>query len=418
MSTIKIKNFGPIKEGFKDSDGNEWMDVKKVTVFIGNQGSGKSVTAKLITTFMWIEKALTRGDYDRKWFSRKNKLRNQFLSYFRIENYFPESDNQSKTFIEYRGESFNIIFKNGLLHIEDAKNGDYPLPQIMYVPAERNFTADVKSPKLIKLTSESMIEFVTEMTKALLDMKGLVRLPINDVDVEYNKQFDIIYIRGKVKEDAYRIKLSEASSGFQSLVPLYLVSMFLANSVKTQSDSTKEAMTSEQRERFRKRVQAINENSDLTDELRRIAISELAKEFTKTAFINIVEEPEQNLFPSSQHKILNSLLEFNNMNKGNKLIMTTHSPYLINYLTLGVKAYELKEKLITEELKNRMNKIVPLNSTVNPNDLVIYELDEADGTIKKLGNFEGIPSDKNLLNKSLGKANQLYDSLLEIEEEL
>lgn len=410
MSKIKIKNFGPIKEGF----GEDWIDIKKVTVFIGNQGSGKSVTAKLITTFMWIEKALKRGDYDKKWFLRKNKLRNQFLSYFRLENYFPESDNQSKTYIEYRGVSFNIIFENGLLHIEDANNGVYPLPQIMYVPAERNFTADVKSPKLIKLTSESMIEFVTEMTKALLDMKGLVRLPINDVDVEYNKQYDVIYIRGKVKEDAYRIKLSEASSGFQSLVPLYLVSMFLAKSVKTQSDSTNEAMTSEQRERFRKRVQAINENPDLTDELRRIAISELAKEFTKTAFINIVEEPEQNLFPSSQHKILNSLLEFNNMNKGNKLIMTTHSPYLINYLTLVVKANSVKEKVKNDESRKKLQDIVPINSTVNSSDLVIYELNEKDGTIIKLGDYNGLPSDENYLNAGLAETNQSFSKLQEI----
>jgi len=50
--------------------------------------------------------------------------------------------------------------------------------------------------------------------------------------------------------------------------------------------------------------------------------------------------------------------------------------------------------------------------------LVIYELYETNGTIKKLGNFEGIPSDKNFLNKSLGNANILFDSLLEIEEEL
>lgn len=414
MSKIKIKNFGPIKDGYQEEDG--FIEVKKVTVFIGNQGSGKSVTAKLITTFMWIEKALTRGDYDKKWFSRKNKLRNQFLSYFRLENYFPDSDNQSKTYIEYRGESFNIIFENGLLHIEDANNGDYPLPQIMYVPAERNFTADVKSPKLIKLTSESMIEFVTEMTKALLDMKGLVRLPVNDVDVEYNKQFDIIYIRGKVKEDAYRIKLSEASSGFQSLVPLYLVSMFLANSVKMQSDSTKEAMTSEQRERFRKRVQAINENSDLTDELRRIAISELAKEFTKTAFINIVEEPEQNLFPSSQHKILNSLLEFNNMNKANKLIMTTHSPYLINYLTLAVKAEMVKEKITTEDSKEKLDKIVPLLSIIKADDLIIYELDEVNGIIKKLDDYKGLPSDDNDLNNELEESNELFAQLQEIEK--
>ena len=69
MSKIKIKNFGPIKEGYLEDDG--WLDVKKVTVFIGNQGSGKSTVTKLITTFMWIEKALTRGDYDKRWFTRK-----------------------------------------------------------------------------------------------------------------------------------------------------------------------------------------------------------------------------------------------------------------------------------------------------------------------------------------------------------
>ncbi len=57
MSKIRIKNFGPIKEGFKEADGNEWMDVKKVTVFIGNQGSGKSTVAKVISTLTWMEKS-------------------------------------------------------------------------------------------------------------------------------------------------------------------------------------------------------------------------------------------------------------------------------------------------------------------------------------------------------------------------
>ena len=53
MSKIKIKNFGPIKEGCLENDG--WIEIKKVTVFIGNQGSGKSTIAKLISTFTWIE---------------------------------------------------------------------------------------------------------------------------------------------------------------------------------------------------------------------------------------------------------------------------------------------------------------------------------------------------------------------------
>lgn len=412
MNKIKIKNFGPIREGYVEGDG--WMDIQKVTLFIGNQGSGKSVVAKLISTFSWIEKALTRGDYDKKHFERKNKLKNQYLTYHRLENYFPKPDN---TLIDYRGESFHMIYENGNFNITDAKNGDYPLPQIMYVPADRNFISNVRSPKSLKQISSSLSEFVTEFYNAGNAMKGPMLLPVNDdngneVYVEYNKLNDIFYIRGK----DYRIKLTEASSGFQSLVPLFLTAWFLSDSVKIQSEKNKQPLSSEQRERFRKRVQEINDNPDFTDELRRIALSDLAKEFVKTSFINIVEEPEQNLFPTSQHGMLNSLVGFNNMSKGNKLVITTHSPYLINYLTLAVKGELVKAAAKTEEAKMKLNKIVPLHSTIKPDDLVIYELDEKEGVIKKLPDYKGLPSDENYLNSDLEYSNELFAQLQEIEK--
>jgi predicted ATP-dependent endonuclease of OLD family len=44
-------------------------------------------------------------------------------------------------------------------------------------------------------------------------------------------------------------------------------------------------------------------------------------------FINIVEEPEQNLLPDTQIRMLFSLLSYRNLNEKNKLIVTTHSPY-------------------------------------------------------------------------------------------
>jgi predicted ATPase len=416
MSKIRIKNFGPIKEGYQGNDG--WIDIKKVTVFIGNQGSGKSTVAKLISTFTWIEKALTRGDYDNKHFERKNKLKNQYLTYHRIENYFSNSEIGEKTLIEYRGDSFNITFKYGNLYIEAAKNGYYSLPQIMYVPAERNFIANVKKAKALNLTSDSLIEFVTEYNNALNSIKGSMQLPINKVDVEYNKLNDIVYIKG---ED-YRIKLTEASSGFQSLVPLYLVSWHLGNSVKHQSEHEKELMTSEQRERFRKQVKAIFNNDDLTEEQKRIAISEEAKKFNKTAFINIVEEPEQNLFPSSQREMLNSLLAINNKNTANKLIMTTHSPYLINYLTLAVKADSLIDRSMNykgnNDFKTDISKIVPFNSIIRPTDLAIFELNENDGTIILLESYKGMPSDENYLNEGLAESNELFAQLLEMQQAL
>jgi AAA ATPase domain len=383
-------------------------------MFIGNQGSGKSVVAKLISTFSWIEKALTRGDYEIKHFERKNKLINQYLSYHRLENYISKNEN---TLIDYRGDAFDCVYNNGNLSITDAKNGDYPLPQIMYMPADRNFIANVRTPKSLKQISPSLSELVTELINAGSAMKGPMRLPVNEaVYVEYSKLNDIFYIKGK----DYRIKLTEASSGFQSLVPLYLVSWLLSDSVKIQSEITKELMSNAERERFRKRFKAINDNNDLTDELKRIAISELAKEFTKTAFINIVEEPEQNLYPISQRGMLNTLLEFNNINKGNKLIMTTHSPYLINYLTHSVKASIVLDKIKSSnkinELSEKLYNVVPERSTVSPSDWVVYELNESDGSIIRLKDYKGLPSDANYLNDKMAEGNEIFGKLIDIED--
>jgi predicted ATPase len=410
MNKIRVKNFGPIRGGYQADDG--WMDIKKVTLFIGNQGSGKSVVAKLISTFTWIEKALTRGDHDKRYFERKNKLKNQYLTYHRLENYFPKPDS---TVIEYRGESYNMLYENGNLTITDANNGSYSLPQIMYVPADRNFMANVRTPKALNQISPSLSEMVTEMINAGQAMKSPMLLPLNeDTYVDYNKLNDIFYITGK----DYRIKLTEASSGFQSIVPLLLVSWYLSDSVKKQSANAKELLTSEQRERFRKRFKEINDNPNLTDELKRIALSELGKEFTKTAFINIVEEPEQNLYPGSQRGMLNSLTAFNNINRGNKLVMTTHSPYLINYLTIAVKAHLLKDRVKTPELVKKFHSIIPQNSTIHPDDLVIYEMNEKEGTIIRLKDYNGLPSDENYLNQQLAESNELFAQLLEIQQAL
>ena len=415
MSRIKIKNFGPVREGGQTNDG--WIDIKKVTVFIGNQGSGKSTVAKLISTFMWIEKALVRGDYDKKWFERKNNLKNQYLNYHRLENYLKNSG-VDKTVIEYEGDAFSIVYRNDSLVIKEVHNEEYLLPQIMYVPAERNFITYVKTPRELKISSESLKEFLTEFDNAKNEIKGLIHLPINNIDIEYDKLNDTLNLEG----EGYRVKLTEASSGFQSLVPLFLVSGYLANSVRRQSETNKETMSSEEMQRFKKGVEDIWNNNNLTDEQKRVALSVLSAKFNQTAFINIVEEPEQNLFPSSQWQMLQSLLKYNSMNKGNKLIMTTHSPYIINYLSIAIQGEYLESKIKKssqrDKLLSNLYNLIPQESLISADEVVVYQLDEKDGSIIKLETIEGIPSDKNYLNQTLEESNLLFDSLLEIEQEL
>ena len=399
MSDIIIRNFGAIKEQSAP------IEIKKVTFFIGNQGSGKSTVAKLIATFMWIEKALVRGDYNKKWFERENRFKNTFLPYHRIENYL-----KGNTFIQYEGEAYVIIYENEFLKFEEKKNNDYSLPQIMYVPSERNFIAYVKSPKELKLSSEALKEFLTEFDNSKEIVKNL-ELPINTINtinkviLDYDKLNDTLNLKGK----DYKIKLTEASSGFQSFVPIYMVSNYLVNTIKKDS-GIKVSMSAEEINRFRKEIEQLYKDKHLSDEQKRIAISVLPQKFNKTSFVNIVEEPEQNLFPTSQRDMLYSLLKINNEITANKLIITTHSPYLVNYVSVSVEAGKLKQGVIAEK-GGQLSEIVPINA----DDLAIYQLKEEDGTIQLLDSYEGIPSDENMLNLQIDETNNLFADLLDLK---
>jgi predicted ATPase len=408
MSKIRIRNFGPIKDGYQDNDA--WLDIKKVTIFIGNQGSGKSTVAKLISTLSWLEKSMNRGD------TNNSMSVHEFTEYTRfqkIHNYFKED-----TSIDYIGDKHHITYdrKNGDWPIiKNANKSKYTVPKIMYVPAERNFLSAISDAYNVKGLPDNLFSFAEELKKAQKATKGeTIDLQIGSYQFEYDEKKDSSYVLGK----DYKIDLSEASSGLQSFTPMFLVSRALSAAISEKEETLRKNMSVTQSIRMNDEIAQLMLDKSIPESSKSSRVNEIREKYYNKCFINIVEEPEQNLFPTSQQKMLYSLLDFNNINEGNKLIITTHSPYLINYLTLAVKAHSLKSKIKDGTAKNRLNQIVPAGSTVAADDVAIYELHESDGSIKKLEPQSGLPSDANELNLRLDETNELFARLLEIQQGL
>lgn len=409
MPRIKIKNFGPIISGCGAADG--FLDIARVTAFIGSQGTGKSTITKLISVMTWLEKSLVRGELQEKEITSYNRFVKKYCAYQNIHNYFAAGSE-----IVYQGRAYILAYVNGKFSARRMpKNGGYLLPKIMYVPAERNFLSAVDRPQLLKNLPSSLYTFLDEFENAKRELGKSVELPVGSAIFEYSKSNKISFVSGI----GYKIRLSEASSGLQSLIPLFLVTRYLAESIGDFADIGKESLSVAEGRKVKKEIESILLDESIAPEVKRASLQVLSSRLRNACFINVVEEPEQNLYPVSQKEVIFRLLEFVNRNPGNRLLLTTHSPYVVSYLSFAVKGYavqrEVDKSRNREVLLERLRQVIPLSACISPDDLAIYELRD-DGTISPLEMVDGIPADCNALNQQLAAANLTFDQLLDIEE--
>ena len=123
----------------------------------------------------------------------------------------------------------------------------------MYVPSERNFTSSVRNIRTLKGLPSTFYTFSDEFVGALEDLRGQILLPINNVKLEHQKLNKIPWIIG----DNYKIRLSDSSSGFQSLVPLFVVSEYLAKSLGKEEKGNIKTISIDEERRIRKEVEMI-----------------------------------------------------------------------------------------------------------------------------------------------------------------
>ena len=227
-------------------------------------------------------------------------------------------------------------------------------------------------------------------------------LPINNLKIRYNKNNHKV----ELFNDSYQILLSEASSGLQSFVPYFIVQKFLINEVF----STKKNISFKNLEERQKIVALFEKENGYTSASDKELIDFSLKNselIFNSCLISILEEPEQNLFPISQKNMIFDLLSNLSFSTNNKLLLTTHSPYLLPYINSAVKASELIKK--NPEKRKEIEKLIPSVSHLQSEDVHVYEL--SDGKITELKKVKNIASDENLLNKELEETNEFYRSL-------
>jgi len=400
---LKIQNFGPIKGGYTQHDG--YLPFSKVTILCGTQGVGKSCVAKVFSTFSWLEKALVRGDFDVEFLTRYNRFRKMYCSFQNIQNYFQED-----TFLHYIGSAFSLKYENGRFEAEPVETGSYEKPQIMYVPAERNLLSVIDNAENVKGLPQALASLLEVYDVACKNLSSDVSLPVSGhVRFHYDKLNKISSIRG----EGYSVKLSEASSGFQSLSPLYIVLEYLSRTLNNNLRNALSTNSLKEQEVIERRIKEILRDDKLDVHTRRV-LAQQATDTRNKCLLSIVEEPEQNLYPASQFGVTNDLLAFHRSDNS-QLVLTTHSPYIINYVSLAIKAEDVARRTQDEKMRAKISEIVPEAAWTSGEHVAVFEL-MPDGCIVPLSTYDGMPSDENLLNTLLGEMNEKFNSLLEIED--
>lgn len=419
VAKLKVMNFGPINKGFQENNG--FMEITPVTVFCGNQATGKSTIAKLYSTFVWLEKAFARLDYKIESFSIKDFL--SILENQKMSDYFSQN-----TYLEYDGVLYNFKYDKNKVeiksYVEKRQMPEYFRPKIMYVPSERNLLSvleDVENIKKLPLMLSLLLEEYNNAKKK--SITGIFELPVSDVKIKYDKDKLTTYVLTKNGI----LNIAYSSSGIQSVFPLSAVTRYLTENTLAENKTDLRTLSYQERERIKDWI--INSSDmpkNMADTFDRIFLtnsdnpiiespffSKFLFNYFNRCFINIVEEPELNLFPDSQSKVLYELLECKNVNLNNQLVFTTHSPYLLSYLTLCIKASELKENGVPLDM---LNNIIPIKSAIKQNTVSIYQTNQ-DGTVSCLQPYNNLPSDRNFLNIALEETNEKFAQLLEMEDE-
>ena len=376
--------------------------LKRINVVIGPQSAGKSCILKIACFCAWAEKRI-QLEQGKNGFADFEYVKEYLLVFHKLSGFLHEDSR-----IEYKSDflSFAIDFAQESFNLRWGnvqKRFNYKRPRVSYIPAERNLVSSIPNWFDVKMDSTNLKSFIADWAYAHKLCGDDATLPVLNLNVSffYDKQTDNDYI---LLDDGKKMKLTDASSGLQSVIPMWVYLDYLFRKQYSPNEMLSSKTETENEEiaqhiyesKFKNTAKQVGENGEvfigkfgLTK--RMFASKEDFEEFkqlvsayTQTSHSDIyLEEPEQNLFPLTQVELVYELLKNTALHNDN-LFIATHSPYIIYALNNCMLGYKVKDKIPADVSELRDNE----SSWVNPKDVAVWEIQD--------GEFSSMVDKKNM----------------------
>ncbi|MFV5686638.1 hypothetical protein ACM55I_14470 [Flavobacterium sp. GB2R13] len=412
---IEIYNVGPIKE--------VKLDLNRVNVFMGEQSSGKSTISKIISYCSWVEKDVALQQSFKNYSLENNHFIEKLAEFHKMKGYFNDA-----SVISYESDTVKFRYSLNNFDISWVKQFEYKRSKISYIPSERNIVILPEMEK-IELSNNNIRSFLFDWFDARKIYTEDNKLSILDLNLDY-------YYTESTKENhivsnqLYDILLSNGSSGVQSITPLVVMIDYLTTKIYLDAQSlsyeAKQSLSEATRILFNELLMkplfddydeaSFEEKTMMSDlmikrlEGKEELVMKCALNYTaaknnlfKTSSTKlIIEEPEQNLFPSTQQMLVYYLMKSINNDLDHNLTLTTHSPYILYAINNCIMASLVFDKLSVSE-KEKLNC---LDSKIDPKLISIYEI--KDGKINSIQQEDGLIGENFFDNQMRNVMDEFY----------
>lgn len=373
MIKLKIDNFGPIKHAE--------LDFKKINILIGQQGAGKSCILKIAAFCMWLEKTYILKEFSINDMQKKEFVETYLLDFYKLNDYatktngsyskivFNDNDN-FKIFIDFKEDDENWI------NFTPISESDVSYKHVSYIPAERCLVSVIPNLMELKLGDSSISKYIIDWGYAhrLYTKKNPFDILGLNSGFYYDDKSQTDYLTVNDNGITREIKFANAASGFQSVVPICVLTNYYLNH---RQQSLKD-----------RQLKQLNDNKDNC---------------------LLIEEPEENIFPETQYNLVKWLVSALNNGNDNMLFLTTHSPYILSSFNNLIQADISAKNSNTEEI----SKIVETKDFVQFDEISVFEIIE--GNNENIKNYDNKLIDCNGIDRISEVINVQFSKLLEYE---